>query len=110
MSECSAQKCVPVHTMMAYSWTELQLHSFINSVADGGAWFSRPGSFIAGRETRYPLYSRTGGGTRAGLDVLEERRKSVAPTGIPTPKCPTHSPVTLPTTPLRLPICSGLLC
>jgi len=39
---------------------DVQLHSFINSVLDGGEWLvSRPGRSTPRIETRYPLNRRT---------------------------------------------------
>jgi hypothetical protein len=42
---------------------------------DGGDWFSRLDSFIAGKETRYPLHSRIDGAYSLSGCFGEEKKK-----------------------------------
>ena len=61
---------------------EWDLHSFLLSAIEGSEWLaSRPGSFIPGKESRYPFYSRLDG-PRAGLDCFGEEKMLLSLPGL----------------------------
>jgi hypothetical protein len=76
---------------------EVQLHSFLPPVSDGGEWLtSRSSRFSSGKEPRYSL-NRELGVPRVGLDILD-KKKSLARTSTRTADRPARSLVVIQTT------------
>lgn len=69
---------------------------------------SAPAVLPPGKELRHPKNGRLGGPPRAGLDVLEKRKKLLPHTRDLNPGSSSQYTVDIPTTPPRLPVVNGL--
>jgi hypothetical protein len=74
------------HSMKTYWGVEVQLHTFLTSVLDGGEWSnSRPGRFIPGRKNPRYLLDRRLGGPQSWCGRSGEEKNSQPPPGIKPP-------------------------
>jgi hypothetical protein len=73
-------KLLPSQTMKAYRGAEVQLHSSLTSVLDGGKWStSHPGWFTPRKEPQYPLNMKLGGPQSWSGHYREEKNLLLLP-------------------------------
>jgi hypothetical protein len=81
------------HTMTMYGGMELELHTFLTSILDGGKQSgSCPGRLTPGKRALNTHWTGVCGGSKTGLDAVEKRGTS-APAGNRTPAPWSSSPL-----------------